>query len=768
MVPRSSAFASPLALSSRRAAFVSLLAIAVATAGAQKAPVATSGTGTLPLPGATTGGQVSRAPIAGNPGNADPQSRFVSAIASSTMVNFTVALQPRDLAGLQAFADSVSDPSSPNYRHFITPKEVGDRYGASTADRQAVVAYLASKGITVNLVADSGLAIIAQGTAANVQNAFGTTLANYQGPDALGNTIAYQANTTTLTLPTTIANVVTYVSGIDTSIRAQKRTPTATLTPQLISAAYSIAPSMGAGFRGAGRNVAISNFDGFRFTNSKTYVSYFGLPYPAAGIGTNVTQTIISGYADGNAQSAYGEGDLDIQMVVGQAPLSNIRIYTGVANANKNNETADRLATITQEAQDNWADVITESYGWGTNTTQTLASQIALINSWHAIQLQFNAQGETYMAASGDSSTHIGPYAYPDYDPEVLMVGGAITTVDDTTTARLSEIAWNYSGGGWYNSYPGITFNTLPSWQKGTGVPTNINRRLIPDVAFQAGANNSSSYSPGGVYVIVNNGTGLAQFDGTSCASPILAGMLGTLESRLYASNTDTTRPRLGRLQDLIYSQNGRSDVYNDITSGTGIYTLPADAADTTNVNNTFGTVAQTAGLGWDFMTGWGSINMEGFYQSILPTASIAVTLGNYSGDVTQVPVTVQFRLPGTTTVVSTQTVYPSASGMLSLKAPGVGTYDVSMKASHWLRRTLTSQAFGAAGTTSMSATLINGDVNGDNYVTVADRSLVTSALGTGLGDAGYNANADLNGDGFVTAADRSIATSNLGAVGDN
>ena len=78
-----------------------------------------------------------------------------------------------------------------------------------------------------------------------------------------------------------------------------------------------------------------------------------------------------------------------------------------------------------------------------------------------------SAQGITYMAASGDSGTTLEPYSYPNYDPEVLMVGGTVATTDASGN-RTSEPGWASGGGGWSTNT--ATFNTLPSWQHGNGV----------------------------------------------------------------------------------------------------------------------------------------------------------------------------------------------------------------------------------------------------------------------------------------------------------
>ena len=141
-------------------------------------------------------------------------------------------------------------------------------------------------------------------------------------------------------------------------------------------------------------------------------------------------------------------------------------------------------------------------------------------------------------------------------------------------------------------------------------------------------------------------------------------------------------------------------------------------------------------------------------------------TLGDFRGDATKVPVVVQFRKPGTTEIVSTATVLPDASGRTEAFVQP-GTYDVSVKASHWLRRTLRGMAVNGM-LVLPSVSLVNGDVNGDNVVSAADRAKVTAALGKALGEPGYDPDCDLTGDGVVTAADRALVTARLGSVGDN
>src|SRR5206468_692654 len=153
-------------------------------------------------------------------------------------------------------------------------------------------------------------------------------------------------------------------------------------------------------------------------------------PTPPGGVGSNITVVTISGGSGGGAPGA--EGDLDIQMVLGMAPLCNFRIYDGGGS--------DLIGVLTAEVNDNLSDVISESYGW------SLPASTA--TSAHNLHLSMTAQGITYMAASGDSGTSLEPYSYPDYDPEVLMVGGTIASFDSSGN-RTGEVGWSGSGGGW-------------------------------------------------------------------------------------------------------------------------------------------------------------------------------------------------------------------------------------------------------------------------------------------------------------------------------
>jgi subtilase family serine protease len=495
------------------------------------------------------------------------------------VLHMAMSLPYADAAGMQAFVDSVSDPASPNYRQFLTPEQIGARFGLADNQVQGVVDYLKAAGFKINLVGKNHLSILADGTVAQAEKAFSTSIHEFQAlrNDELGNS-RYFSHTTALTIPAAIAPYVIDVAGLESFTKPERRI----LNPTQARTLYSLAPMYSTNEQGQGRVVAVSNWTGFRTSNVPLYYSAYGLPTPSGGVGSNITVIPISGGSGGGTENA--EGDLDMQMVLGMAPLCTLRIYDGAGSS--------LIGVLTAEANDNLADVITESYGWN------LPSSTA--TSAHNLHLSMSGQGITYMAASGDNGTTLN-YPYPGIDPEVLMVGGSVATVGGSG-ARSSEVGWSGSGGGWSTNT--ASFNVLPSWQHGTNVPTTVNHRLIPDVALSASGSS-------GAYYFYFNGSLANGYVGTSFASPVFAGSLAVAEQQIISQGglppNGAGKQRFGRIQDLFYSQNGRSDVWYDITSGSN-GTLPS------------GTTS-TAATGWDYVTGWGAINFNAFVASVLCTS---------------------------------------------------------------------------------------------------------------------------------------------------
>ncbi len=443
--------------------------------------------------------------------------------------------------------------------------------------------HLAQNGFEITLVAQNRLAILAQGTVTQAERAFHTQLRSYAlRPKNEFEPASFIACASAVELPADLAPSVIDVAGLETYTRP--RPLVSLLTPALTRGLYGMTAMFTAGNTGTGRTVGISNFDGFRAADWLNYISHFSLPTPAGGSGTNISTVPCSGGGIG-ATSAGGEGDLDIQMALGMAPLASILIYDSDLSFNL-------ISVLTTEVNDNLCDTISESYGWSlTNSTMTSA---------HNQHVSGNAEGITYMAASGDGGTTIDPWYYPVIDPEVLDVGGTQANVNSGTGARVTEVGWSGSGGGWSTHSIGFN-NTRPSWQTGTGVPavnSFNNHRLIPDVGFHAAGLST------GAYQFYSGGVLQSSSLGTSFSSPILAGSLAVTEQDIIGLGGLTPdaqgHQRFGRIQDLVYGMNGDPTVWFDITSGS-------------NGNLPSGQGASNAGVGWDTVTGWGPMDFGDF-----------------------------------------------------------------------------------------------------------------------------------------------------------
>jgi hypothetical protein len=141
------------------------------------------------------------------------------------------------------------------------------------------------------------------------------------------------------------------------------------------------------------------------------------------------------------------------------------------------------------------------------------------------------------------------------------------------------------------------------------------------------------------------------------------------------------------------------------------------------------------------------------------PVVQGSVLLQDFWGDNTTVPVTLELRSPGQTAALETHTMSLSADGHYSCPVIHRGVYDVAVKAFHWLRQKQAN--VDTTSDTAVNFSLINGDINNSNDITIEDYSTFTTQYDT----AGPEA--DLNGSGWVTIEDYSILTTNYGLTGD-
>lgn len=158
----------------RMSALVSLSAFVLAACG---------GGAHSPLPAATS---VPVAPYTGPQSLANftwgaqlmQRAQYVSP-ASVDSLSVDVQLKPQNARGLLQYAQMASDPASPMYRHFLTPQEIGERYGASMSDYAAAAAYFHKYHLGVGTWPQR-LTMVVSGKQSDIEAAFGTRLAVYR------------------------------------------------------------------------------------------------------------------------------------------------------------------------------------------------------------------------------------------------------------------------------------------------------------------------------------------------------------------------------------------------------------------------------------------------------------------------------------------------------------------------------------------------------------------------------------------------------------
>ncbi|MBS1705896.1 MAG: hypothetical protein JST40_08480 [Armatimonadetes bacterium] len=141
------------------------------------------------------------------------------------------------------------------------------------------------------------------------------------------------------------------------------------------------------------------------------------------------------------------------------------------------------------------------------------------------------------------------------------------------------------------------------------------------------------------------------------------------------------------------------------------------------------------------------------------------------------IPLEFEVRTPGSTTALETQVVFMDSDGYYSF-TPTVqpGTYDIAVKGPHWLRKVIPNVEIKSYGAVDANAVLVNGDIDGDNAVTVFDYLILSDYFDKSMMDEDWDtvgangfapSDTDLDGDGTVTVFDYVILVNSFDQFGD-
>lgn len=478
----------------------------------------------------------------------------------------------------------------------VTAAGFGATYGTSQSTIQEITSYLSGYGIQVTRIWPDNLEIEAQGTAAELEQAFAVQIEQFT---LKGRTVF--SNTSEPRLPSAFASSVLTIGGLSNlglaqpmSLRARsgknQRSQDLTnyfrdLVPTQIRAAYDLGPALANGDDGTGQSIgilALSPPVNGNLSDIGVWDAQWGLN-PG-----NVTLIGSSDYPGGA-----DETNVDIEWASAMAPGAQIGVYQ------YNNDTTfdleDDLQSMISAPQH--PNVI--SVSWGLWEDLIDPSEIAFGDQLWA---QAAAEGITSVVASADYGSY-DPYTgavaadWPASDPFVTAAGGSNATLSPQGSIS-SEIGWGDciyssesggacgvapdsfflgSGGGYSEELP------APTWQQ-SSLPAGETMRGVPDFALNAVGYEIYASDYGGW-----SDTWL----GTSFVAPIMSGII---------ADADTARgSAIGYLNPTLYAlasgKLGLPNPFHAITSGSN--------------------GAYSAGPGWNPVTGLGSFDAWTLIQDL-------------------------------------------------------------------------------------------------------------------------------------------------------
>jgi len=260
----------------------------------------------------------------------------------------------------------------------------------------------------------------------------------------------------------------------------------------------------------------------------------------------------------------------------------------------------------------------------------------------------FSKPGITFFASSGDSGSGV---IWPSSSPNVVAVGG--TTLNMVGNTVTSETAWSGSGGG--ISY----YESKPTYQANYGL--TYARRAVPDVSYDADPN-----------------TGVLVYDSTPYQ--VLSGWW-------VVGGTSVGAPQWAAIQALGLNANN-NNFYQDAKSA---------SYSSYFRDITVGSNGNTAGTGYDLVTGLGSPVTTNFTPQTTPDFTISASPN---------PITINAGSSGTSTI--TVNSLNGFAGTVQLSSPPSG-----------LTASLSLTSITASGTSILTVTVPTGTATGTYSVTV-------------------------------------------------
>jgi Pro-kumamolisin, activation domain/Bacterial Ig-like domain (group 3) len=657
---------------------------------------------------------------------------------------------PEQEAALIKLLDEQQDRSSPNFHKWLTPEEYGKQFGPADEDIQTVVSWLQSHGFQVTQVTKGRTVIEFSGTAAQVQEAFHTSIHKF-----VVNGESHLANASEVEIPSALAPVVAGPWSLHNfykkpQSRLSKDRITATYqggaTPQVTASngqhflgpadyalIYNINPIYALGINGTGATIGVVGRTEIDGNNIFDFKNLFGL---GGFVFTTINGPDPGFLSDGEQVEAM----LDTTWSSAIAPGALVEFVISASTDTTDGVDLSELYIV----ENNFTDIMTESFGSCEGFyTQAEADGVA------SLAEQAAAQGITYIVSSGDSgasgcdrpsqaaATHPISVNMLASTPFNVAVGGTLFNEHGqngtywsanngpgglSAKTYIPENVWNEScaqaqcgskanlaatGGG------ASVFFTKPVWQTGVaGIPGD-GKRDIPDVSLTA-----AGHDP---YLLcfqrscVPDNQGFISFfgiSGTSASAPSFAGIMALVKQK--------TGSRQGQANYVLYQMAaGQSYSQCNGSSTTSSPSASCKFRDVTVGNNIVpGQTTQqyTSGVGYDLATGLGSPNVANLVNNWISLPGTVTTLS----------------LNPTTAVTHGSTVNVNVSVTPS-SGPGTPTGDVSLLTT--AGQSIDSFTLSGGSASSTTNDLLGGGISvhahyaGDGHFGASDSDPVTVSV---------------------------------------
>src|ERR1700733_9367003 len=92
----------------------------------------------------------------------------IGALDGTNRLRLVIGLPMRNRAELNALLQQLYDPTSPNYRHYVTAAEFAQKFGPTEADYQAVADFASSNNLTVTATHPNRTLVDVEGSVADI------------------------------------------------------------------------------------------------------------------------------------------------------------------------------------------------------------------------------------------------------------------------------------------------------------------------------------------------------------------------------------------------------------------------------------------------------------------------------------------------------------------------------------------------------------------------------------------------------------------------